>query len=285
MGEKITLQEAMRIADISKPTIFAWLRKQYITKHKDNTGRVYVDQDELETFLALRNPGESMPPPQVWSVLMRKIEAMEKQVEVLLYLQGLHDPMEVTDEHMALLYDAALDLTTRPLRLPDVQEFLAAMGALTETTLESLIYTRQKPHAWVVFHVVADRCMRYLREYPGFKTCLEKQQLYVKMEAQRSRLRDIALVFIEADPDSAAREIYQKAVGTASTLESELLRTLAARYTKEGTRRKPTVKKDHEDLSEVVKFLQGKDSDIRSTWGAVHLLRSLADNLEKHAKA
>ncbi len=283
MGEKVTLQEAMQIANISKPTIFTWLRKHYITEYRDKR-RIYVDRDEIETFAALRTVGEVAPPHQVWSVLMRKVEALEKQVEVLLYLQNLRDPLEVTDEHIALLYDAAVDLTTRKLALTDVQEFLVALGSLTEATLESLIYTRQKPHAWVIFHLVADRCMRYLREYPGFKTCVEKQQLYLKFEAQRARLRDIALIFIEADPDSAAREVYQKAVGVTSTLESELLRTLAARYGRDGNRRKPTSKKDHEEVGEVARFLQGKDSDIRSSWGAAQVLRSVADRLERESK-
>lgn len=49
--ELIDVTEAARIARVDPKTIRRWYRKERITKYKTGTGRVMVDQHEVEALL------------------------------------------------------------------------------------------------------------------------------------------------------------------------------------------------------------------------------------------
>lgn len=283
MGEKITTREAAALANVSNRTIFKWLNQQKLTRyHGDN--RTLIDKSELEAYVDY-NESRVPPPSNLWSVIMRKMEMLEKRVEVLMILQDLQPPEDLTDERISLAYDQAQILLSKTKLPPhECEEAYRILFAITETALESLILTRGLPQPWLPFYELSKLLMRSLREGGKFKTDFAVQDLYLRTEKLRERIRDMALIFIEADPDSASREVFQQAVGVQSSIETELLRGLKSRYGRSGKAKKAKIKRDHEEAKEIARFLEGKDSSIRTSWGAVEALRALADKIEKDSK-
>ena len=222
---KVSISEAAKAANVSVRTIWNWLKKYKLTRYsmRDVT---LVELDEVQTVVD--NDTRFTPTPQLLAVILRKIEKLQREVEFLMYANGRSTPIaEYNDQQVSLIYSMIkTQLSKQAYRTEDLAEIVSLLGTVSEEMFEILMGVTDDPHPWVPFMLLAKKIQGKLRDSPKFKTDLDYQLAYKKLSTYRNTIRDIALIFIEADTDNTSRSELIKQVGGATALESELVRRI-----------------------------------------------------------
>lgn len=219
---KIKIAEAAEHAQVSIRTIWNWLRQYKLTKYT-MSNEAMVDLGQLNAVIDAKE--RVAPTPQLLAVMLRRLERIERDLDVLMYAGGYSTALSFSDDQALLAYQVAQQQSKRDTFTDkDISELTTFLKGLSEEVLEVIQVSRDVLHPWKPFYELAVSLQKHLRAKKDFSTDLELQRQYMELVSARQRVRDFALVFIEADTDSAARKTLSMTLGADRVLESEILR-------------------------------------------------------------
>jgi len=245
---KIKIAEAAEHAQVSIRTIWNWMRKYKLTKYTMGN-ETLVDLGQVNAIVDAKE--RVAPSPQLLAIIIRRIERIERDLDVLLYAGGYSTAIDITPDQALIAYRVAQQQSKRDTYTDkDIYELSVLLKGVSEEMLEHIQLAEDELHPWRPFYDLAVHLQQYLRAKKHFDTDLEYQKQYMEIVSARQRIRDFALIFIEADTDSVARNILTSVLGAERTIESEILRRVMWNKT---TGHKVSQSKLPDDPQELVK--------------------------------
>lgn len=260
---KILLRDAAEHAQVTTRTIWNWLRQYKLTKYTLGN-ETAVDLGELNAVIDADT--RAAPTPQLLAVIVRRLEKLERDLEVLLYAGGYSSALQLSPEQALLTYQVAEQQSKREtFTETDVEDLTVMLNGVTEEIIEMIQVQTDVPHPWVCFWTLAARLQQHLRTKKKYETDLGYQRLYMELTSARHRLRDIALVFIEADTDETSRNILYSQLGEGNAMEMEILRRVLWKKTTFSVNHHKLSDDPQDLLREALTILETTDDTVASS--------------------
>lgn len=231
----ITTEQAASLSGRSTRTIFDWAKKYGLTKRSSGNHTLFDAVEVNAVMDAQERP--YAPTPQLIAVLATRLAKVEAELEVLSYTAGRYQPIEVTPSEARTLYETVTIFSEGEVPSDMIEECVGFLNGVTEEMFDQLLEL-DILHPWIPFFTLAANLQSQLRNSNNFSTDLDMQVLYRRLSVVRERLRGIALIYIEMDLRSDARETFHEYVGDGPGLEAELRRRMF--WKKKGPNKKQT---------------------------------------------
>ncbi|MCA8938781.1 MAG: hypothetical protein KDB07_03170 [Planctomycetes bacterium] len=270
----VTADEAAELANRSTRTIWHWSKRYGLTKRPSGNNHTLFDAVEVNAIVDAENR-EFAPTTQMLAVLAARLHKVETELEVLSYTAGRYRPIDTTPAEARTLYETT-EIFARDEVPPEmIEECVGFLNGVSEELFDQLM-EQDILHPWVPFFTLAANLQSQLRNSNHFATDLDKQLLYRQLSVARERLRGIALIYIEMDLRSEARQALSRYVGDAPMLESELRRRM---LWKKDVPTKRDVKAPSDLIEDALALLQSSET-LQAKRKAVALLRSAVRGIE-----
>jgi transposase-like protein len=218
---KLNIAEAAKHAEVSESTVWKWLRQNKLTRHS-LSNRTLVDLEELD--LILDEDTRPTPTPQLLSVILLRLEKLEREVEFLRHIQTKAPIVELSDEQCKLIY-RSVQSYLRPDGKGDSGLNLALIGACaSEEVLERIMELEGDDQPWKPFLSVLSYLTNYYKRHAEYSTRTDIQKNYNECVRLKSEFRTLAMIFINMSADKNYRDSLCAGLPLGSILESEVLR-------------------------------------------------------------
>lgn len=255
---RVTAKEAAAHAGVSERTIWAWAKKHKLTRHACGNNTLF---DLGEVNAVIDADDRFIPTPQLVAVLFRRIERLERQLDVLNYTSGTYSPLALTGEQAEVMHAIAERQSRRERIPPEEYEGLVVMcEGITEEILEQIMGMTGEIHPWKAFYHLVTHLQQQLLHKRDLKKNLDYQSLLGRLCVVRSRLRDMALIFIESDLNAPAREELLASLGPETSLEREIISRVIWNKRPGRSGKFEALSEDPEELlAEAVELMEEKD--------------------------
>jgi len=251
-----TVKQAAEHAEVSERTIWQWIQKHGLSKYTQGH-HTLVDPMEVNAVIdAKRSPDRFVPSAQLLGVIIRRIEKMEREIEVLRFANGNRALIDIDEDSAILLYQIAVRSLEMDQNTAELHSLVNVVEGVTEEALEIIQRIKSVSHPWLPFFRLALKLQRTIRKKKTYSTNLEHQTDFNRLQVAIERLRAMGLIYIEADLDPTTRATYRKEVGAATATEADLLHRVLQREAP----RNPQQKNTKNILQKALRLVDDKDS-------------------------
>ena len=210
----VSLKRAAEIAGKSSRTIRNWVDRYGISKTYLN--RIpHIDLQELQ--VTMDSFGEKALSGPLLSLLLRRLELLQREVDLLKYLHGLDVPKDYHGEDAVLVFTLAQQYSlAQPQDDEQAELYLNLVSEISEATLESVAAVTGENHPWIPFWYASHSLRLWLQSELHSSRRARRSRLLsmrTRLTAARERLRALALFFIEMDTSSSTREELHTILG------------------------------------------------------------------------
>ena len=217
MRSIVSFEEASKLANKSVRTLRNWVER-YGMNRTYLKGVPHLQLDELE--IVLDNFGQKTLTGPLLSLFTRRLEALQREVDLIKFLHGLQIPKDYHGEDAALVFKLAQQYSlAQPQDQEQANTCLTLLEELSEVTLDQISQTMDQPHPWIPFWYASSK----LRDWIYSETKRSKgdrrrrlQEMLHKTNASRERIRALALFYIEMDMSSSTRQTLTALLGSES---------------------------------------------------------------------
>lgn len=263
MGRIVGLEEAAEYCGRKKSTVRQWMYYRKLTKHQLGK-KPAVDLDEID--LLMDSETRTYPTAQVVAQLVNRVEKLERTCQTLMFINGRHvvDSLDVNQAKM--LYEVAkLECEQSAFTDGEIEKYVVLLQGINEELLDQVELEVNEPHVWLPFYKLGKAVLFSLRNRVTFSTTLQYQKWHDLLLAAQQRIRDAAVLMIEADLDSEARKELHRVIGSSDTIEQDLIQRISW---KKNLKRKSWQREPPGDpitlLLEAVEILNESDTDANT---------------------
>ncbi len=217
-----TLSEIEEYVKKSRGTISKWVKRYNLTTRREGS-TILVDTTEISAIEDATS--RLVPTPQLIAVLFARVQKLEQEVLVLNYAAGEYKSTRMTVEEANTWLATMIHLAEGDIPHAMHEEALETIALIGEDLLDTL---EEAGHIrpWLPAWLAVSNLAAGIRANPRFHMDLVSQNLYDRAAKLRLRIRNIALLYIEADLDADARAALRNIVGDAPLLDDLVARRL-----------------------------------------------------------
>jgi hypothetical protein len=220
----VTVDEAAARLDRTRKTIFEYLKKGFLHRHLRNN-KVMIDRDEVEQLaVELGTDFPAITRHTMFGVLSR-LKKLEEQMHVVEATWGLQErPLRPNPNEASGLFRAATDfLCATEWDVQQLETWAGLFNQVDEETLTRVAAAVNETKPWEVFYRLAGRMVEFVDAVPAAKEVLALKALRAKMEMGRKKVREAALLWIEAGRGGVPDHVFK----ALDTPQEDLLRRLS----------------------------------------------------------